>query len=270
MSEEEALAEAIRRSLGQAPDVAHSSSSTTTAPGRTEQIDEVKREQTIKSFCEITGCESDLAVYCLNEHQWNLDTALNEYLEYKKVKGSAGTRGGNKDVHPHQGNPRDEQASEQSLLMNFDERTSGNGTTSDVLDLLDSKPPPPTSMPDVSYAPLPSASSSHMPHAPSNKQSSETSATVKELPNGEEGGWKGLDHFLAQLGLEKYASILREQELTEPEALRYVTDEDLKEMQISTIGARRKLLAAIAQLHEQAAPNGTSAKFPGGSESLLE
>ena len=44
--------------------------------------------------------------------------------------------------------------------------------------------------------------------------------------------------------------ILQAQELTDPDALKDVTDEDLKEMNIGTIGARRKILAGIRKLNE--------------------
>ncbi len=43
---------------------------------------------------------------------------------------------------------------------------------------------------------------------------------------------------------------MQAQELTDPEALKLVTDEDLKEMSIGTIGARRKILAGIRKLNE--------------------
>lgn len=66
----------------------------------------------------------------------------------------------------------------------------------------------------------------------------------------EEVQWTGLEAFMASLGLERYTPILEKQDLRDPEALRHVTDEDLKEMEIATIGARRKLLAGIRRLTE--------------------
>ena len=102
---------------------------------------------------------------------------------------------------------------------------------------------------------------------------------------------QGLEHFMECLGLCKYAQVLKQQEFADPEALVLLTDEDLKEMQVLvsgahvcrtwgfclasqrfcrfmslvthdththtltqvTIGARRKLLAAIKRLQKPAA-----------------
>ena len=64
--------------------------------------------------------------------------------------------------------------------------------------------------------------------------------------------WQGLEPFMESLGLSKYAQVLKEQEFADLEALVLLTDEDLKEMQV-TIGARRKLLKAIKSLQNPAA-----------------
>ena len=59
--------------------------------------------------------------------------------------------------------------------------------------------------------------------------------------------WQGLEAFMESIGLQKYTDILKQQELTDREALAHITDDDLKELNV-TIGARRKLLAAIRRL----------------------
>mmetsp|Transcript_3704 Transcript_3704/g.13233 ORF Transcript_3704/g.13233 Transcript_3704/m.13233 type:complete len:233 (+) Transcript_3704:902-1600(+) len=153
MTEEEALAEAIRRSLGQASDLTHSNSNAT-VHGRHEQMDEARREQTVKSFCEITGCESDLAVYCLNEHKWNLDNALNEYLEYKKLKGSSGAKQSKGDLAVLHEASRDDSRNGKQLLMQIDDKPKAIASTSvDMLDLFDNKTAPSLSVPAMPEAP---------------------------------------------------------------------------------------------------------------------
>jgi len=64
--------------------------------------------------------------------------------------------------------------------------------------------------------------------------------------------WQGLEPFMESLGLSKYVQVLKEQEFGNREALVLLTDEDLKEMQV-TIGARRKLLIAIKSLQNPVA-----------------
>jgi hypothetical protein len=55
------------------------------------------------------------------------------------------------------------------------------------------------------------------------------------------GGW------LRNLGLDKYEAVFRENGIDE-HVLRHVTAEDLREIGVATVGDRRKLLAAIAEL----------------------
>jgi class 3 adenylate cyclase/tetratricopeptide (TPR) repeat protein len=55
------------------------------------------------------------------------------------------------------------------------------------------------------------------------------------------GGW------LRNLGLNKYEAVFRENGIDE-QVLRHVTAEDLREIGVATVGDRRKLLAAIAEL----------------------
>ena len=55
------------------------------------------------------------------------------------------------------------------------------------------------------------------------------------------GGW------LRNLGLERYEAAFRENGIDE-QVLRYITAEDLREIGVATVGDRRKLLAAIAEL----------------------
>jgi class 3 adenylate cyclase len=55
------------------------------------------------------------------------------------------------------------------------------------------------------------------------------------------GGW------LRSLGLDKYEAAFRENGIDE-QVLRHITAEDLREIGVATVGDRRKLLAAIAEL----------------------
>ena len=55
------------------------------------------------------------------------------------------------------------------------------------------------------------------------------------------GGW------LRSLGLEQYEAAFRENGIDE-QALRHVTAEDLRQIGVSTVGDRRKLLTAIGEL----------------------
>jgi len=97
---------------------------------------------------------------------------------------------------------------------------------------------------------------------PQNVSTSKRAANVDERPEQESGRqasaqldaitWQGLEQFMESLGLSKYAQVLKQQEFADPEALVLLTDEDLKEMQV-TIGARRKLLAAIKRVQKPAA-----------------
>ena len=57
---------------------------------------------------------------------------------------------------------------------------------------------------------------------------------------------RNIGDWLAQIGLGKYAELFAENEI-DWDALAYVTDEDLKDIGVA-LGARRKLLAAIATL----------------------
>lgn len=70
-------------------------------------------------------------------------------------------------------------------------------------------------------------------------------ASMTDVPE-----WQGLEPFMESIALGKYTEVLRQQELTDPESLSHITDDDLKELNI-TIGARRKLLAAIRRLQGQ-------------------
>ena len=55
------------------------------------------------------------------------------------------------------------------------------------------------------------------------------------------GGW------LRNLGLGKYEAAFRDNAIDE-QVLRHLTAKDLKEIGVATVGDRRKLLAAIAEL----------------------
>jgi hypothetical protein len=86
--------------------------------------------------------------------------------------------------------------------------------------------------------------------APSNSEQTVSSTTQPAAATTEVPEWQGLEPFMESIGLGKYTEVLRQQELTDPESLSHVTDDDLKELNI-TIGARRKLLAAIRRLQGQ-------------------
>src|SRR5271165_4398888 len=66
------------------------------------------------------------------------------------------------------------------------------------------------------------------------------------------GGW------LRNLGLDKYEAAFRENGIDE-QVLRHITAEDLREIGVATVGDRRKLLAAIAEL---AAPSPSTEPRP--------
>jgi class 3 adenylate cyclase len=57
--------------------------------------------------------------------------------------------------------------------------------------------------------------------------------------------------WLRELGLERYARALRENDV-EAEILRTLTAEDLKELGVTSLGHRKRLLEAIAQLNDEA------------------
>src|SRR5262252_2230145 len=64
-------------------------------------------------------------------------------------------------------------------------------------------------------------------------------------PNMEVGQW------LRKLGLEQYEPAFRDNRI-DADVLRKLTSEDLKDLGVTLVGDRRKLLDAIAQLREQA------------------
>jgi class 3 adenylate cyclase/predicted ATPase len=67
--------------------------------------------------------------------------------------------------------------------------------------------------------------------------------------------------WLRSLGLERYESAFRENEIDET-VLRGLTSEDLKDLSVGTVGQRRKLLDAIAALHPNAAPEAPPVEAP--------
>ena len=67
--------------------------------------------------------------------------------------------------------------------------------------------------------------------------------------------------WLRSLGLERYESAFRENEIDET-VLRGLTSEDLKDLGVDTVGQRRKLLDAIAALHPNAAPEAPPVEAP--------
>ncbi len=71
---------------------------------------------------------------------------------------------------------------------------------------------------------------------------------------------RDISEWLKDLGLDRYADMFAENEI-DFDALPHVTEEDLKEIGIA-LGARRKLLAAIAKLESKIEPMPTSALPP--------
>ena len=59
--------------------------------------------------------------------------------------------------------------------------------------------------------------------------------------------------WLAEQGLEQYAEAFAENAI-DGEVLRTLTGEDLKELGVSALGHRKRLLEAIAALREESAP----------------
>jgi SAM domain (Sterile alpha motif) len=57
--------------------------------------------------------------------------------------------------------------------------------------------------------------------------------------------------WLRELGLERYARALRENDV-DAEILRTLAAEDLKELGVTSLGHRKRLLEAIAQLNDEA------------------
>jgi hypothetical protein len=64
-----------------------------------------------------------------------------------------------------------------------------------------------------------------------------------------------LADWLRSLGLEQYGPAFRENDI-DAEVLRELTGEDLRELGVSSVGHRRKLLAAIAALSSQVGAKG--------------
>src|SRR5215469_3865302 len=76
-------------------------------------------------------------------------------------------------------------------------------------------------------------------------------STVRERKSGEAG--VNVAAWLSRLGLEQYERAFRENDV-DVEVLPELTAEDLIGLGVSSIGHRRKLLAAIAALREKAPP----------------
>ena len=70
--------------------------------------------------------------------------------------------------------------------------------------------------------------------------------------------------WLRSLGLGKYEAVFRENEIDET-VLPSLTAEDLKELGVSALGHRRKLLDAIAALRADASVKVSSADVPSSS-----
>ncbi|TIP79142.1 MAG: hypothetical protein E5X63_35465, partial [Mesorhizobium sp.] len=58
-----------------------------------------------------------------------------------------------------------------------------------------------------------------------------------------------IEEWLRSLGLQQYGTAFRENDV-EAEVLLRLTAEDLKDIGVSSVGHRRKLLEAIAELRE--------------------
>ena len=70
--------------------------------------------------------------------------------------------------------------------------------------------------------------------------------------------------WLDQLGLGQYAQAFAENNV-DAETLSRLTTDDLKEIGVKSVGHRRKLLHAIAELSEQATVSRLMAQSPAGS-----
>ena len=62
-----------------------------------------------------------------------------------------------------------------------------------------------------------------------------------------------IEEWLRGLGLQQYVTAFRENDV-EAEVLLRLTAEDLKDIGVSSVGHRRKLLEAIAELRERSSP----------------
>mmetsp|Transcript_5384 Transcript_5384/g.13690 ORF Transcript_5384/g.13690 Transcript_5384/m.13690 type:complete len:675 (+) Transcript_5384:70-2094(+) len=219
-SEEEAIQEAIRRSLGQParPMSSRGGGPSASAP-ETQVVDDAMMARALTTFTDITGCEPDVATEFLQSNGWRMEVAVNHYLEHIKTRSIT--------------------ASSSSPIQNT-KSVRWNAQMEETR-LYSTQQPAAYQAPY--QAPEPEAAAAHPPAA-----AEQPLIAIEAEPETVE--WRGIVDWLQSLGLEKYETILRAQELTDPDALRDVTDEDLKEMNISTIGARRKILAAIRKLNE--------------------
>ncbi|KAJ1489499.1 hypothetical protein T484DRAFT_1937013 [Baffinella frigidus] len=283
------LEEAIRRSLMAPGAPATMQHGGAPSPAEGAALDDLGKARALTTVCDVTGCDADTATACLEANGWMVEAAVEAYVEHKRVRstmpnGSGGAPSGEK---PPTTTPLPSPApgggggGGAGLGLRDGGAPPGGGRWG-ALAAQGQKPPPPSTPPPPPPTPPPGASingdggaggggwsggSGFTASAPGGTvpQAGTTSSPggsvpgvieslggmhVVETPGQETIEWKGLPHFLASLGLEKYSSVLAAQEISDPAGLVDLTDEDMKEMHVSTIGARRKLLAATKRLKE--------------------
>ncbi|HEV2189153.1 MAG TPA: hypothetical protein VGR70_18225, partial [Stellaceae bacterium] len=74
-----------------------------------------------------------------------------------------------------------------------------------------------------------------------------------------------VDEWLRELGLDQYAAAFRDNDI-DGDILADLTADDLIGLGVTSIGHRRKLLAAIAGLREAPSPQATAAPAPAPAE----
>uniref|UniRef100_A0A8C8C3C2 SAM domain-containing protein n=1 Tax=Oncorhynchus tshawytscha TaxID=74940 RepID=A0A8C8C3C2_ONCTS len=96
--------------------------------------------------------------------------------------------------------------------------------------------------------PSPSSSSSSSPSNFSSSFSSTSALTASQLSSSPQPT-DDLPELLSQLGMGKYIDVFQQQEI-DFQTFLTLSDEDLKEVGVSTFGARRKMLLAISDLNK--------------------
>ena len=89
-SEDKAIEEAIRRSLGHVPTPVVSEASQERSQGLpvppagmagSSVVDDTERAVAVSAVSDITGCDADVAVFLLEANRWQVEAAVNQFLE---------------------------------------------------------------------------------------------------------------------------------------------------------------------------------------------
>ena len=90
-SEDQAIEEAIRRSLGQAPDPTAPNAGQTPSPPAPQLpssgsagagvVDDTDRAVAVSAVSDVTGCDADVAAFLLEANGWQVEAAVNQFLE---------------------------------------------------------------------------------------------------------------------------------------------------------------------------------------------